>query len=151
MAEPMRQRGGVTRDLYGVWRGWWYETDAATGKRVTRSIRLGDFEIPNKERARELLRPHVPLAQVQPPSRPLNAHSIGKILDGASRRAGIPHVNPHALRHSFATHLLENGADLRYIQALLGHSSLTTTQLYTHVAVGHLKRTVEQFHPHGRS
>jgi site-specific recombinase XerD len=149
VAQPIRQRGGVSRDQYGAWWGQWRETDT-TGNRIMRSVRLGDYELRTKQDAMEALGVRVPPAQVQPPSKPLNAHSISMILDAAARRAGLPHVHPHMLRHSFATHLLESGADLRAIQELLGHSSLSTTQIYTHVSVSHLEKTIEKFHPHGR-
>jgi integrase/recombinase XerD len=73
------------------------------------------------------------------------------MLRKLARQAGVPtdRVSPHVLRHAFATDLLEGGADLRSIQAMLGHADLSTTQIYTHVSRGRLRRTVDERHPRG--
>lgn len=79
----------------------------------------------------------------------LTARSIQRLVARYARLAGITkHVSPHTLRHSFATDLLMNGADLRSVQAMLGHSNIATTQIYTHVTDPHLKSVHEKFHRH---
>ncbi len=78
----------------------------------------------------------------------LSARSIARILEKISRECGIPvPVSPHAFRHSFATHMLDSGADLRVVQELLGHKSLSTTQKYTHVSIDRLMEAYDKAHP----
>ena len=79
--------------------------------------------------------------------RRLTARSVERIIEKYARMAGITkHVSPHTLRHSFATDLLMNGADLRSVQSLLGHADVSTTQIYTHVTDHHLKEIHDKFH-----
>jgi integrase/recombinase XerD len=83
--------------------------------------------------------------------RPLTRIVLWSLVKKYCKRAGLPHtVSPHTLRHSFATHVLAGGADIRVVQELLGHASIQTTQHYTHVDRDRLKAMHKQFHPKGR-
>ncbi len=79
--------------------------------------------------------------------RPITRVTVWQIVTRHARRSGLGHVHPHVLRHSFATHLLAGGANLRLVQELLGHANINTTQIYTHVDSSRLKEVVREFHP----
>lgn len=83
---------------------------------------------------------------------PLSRQSLWSLVARAGAAAGVRRrVSPHVLRHSFASHLLENGADLRSVQAMLGHSDIATTQIYTHLPSAALRRMYDEFHPRARA
>jgi integrase/recombinase XerD len=117
--------------------------------------------VPMGEGARQLLRLYVEEARprllkkrasryvfVSRRGGPLTRQAFWKLLQRRARRAGITQViSPHMLRHSFATHLLEGGADLRSVQVMLGHANIATTQIYTHIERGRLKRVHDKYFP----
>jgi integrase/recombinase XerD len=83
--------------------------------------------------------------------RTLTRQTAWSIVKTHAERAGVPDISPHTLRHSFATHLLQHGADSRSVQALLGHADISTTQIYTHITDLHMRKAYDRFHPRARA
>jgi integrase/recombinase XerD len=83
--------------------------------------------------------------------RPLNRQIIFLFIKEYAEKIGLQDVSPHTLRHSFATHLVQNSADIRSVQQMLGHADISTTQIYTHITDAHLRKTYEKFHPRAKS
>jgi len=149
--------GGVTLlklDGYSYWIVSWEEkTSSADGEsfvtRHTKNLGKGGDLTHEEARAladefmRKIGRPIRPST-----ARPLSTRAIQGIIGGAARRAGLGKVHPHMLRHSFATHLLEGGADILAIRDLLGHVDIGTTGIYLHASPKHLRETLERCHPH---
>jgi integrase/recombinase XerD len=82
--------------------------------------------------------------------RPINRQTIYNFIKEYADRCGLEDVSPHTLRHSFATHLVQNSADIRSVQMMLGHSDISTTQIYTHITDTHLRKSYEKFHPRAK-
>jgi integrase/recombinase XerC len=104
------------------------------------------FELRNADL--KLQNPNTPRVFLNKHGEPLSTRSVRRKLDKYLIEAGLdPGISPHTLRHSFATHLLNNGADLRSVQELLGHQSLSTTQIYTHLTTSRVKQVYDDAHP----
>lgn len=123
-----------------------------------RLVPIGKPTIKEVERYRKQVRVHLPIQKKAEDMLFLNARggglsrmSVFNIVKTLAEKAGITKtISPHTFRHSFATHLVEGGADLRAVQEMLGHASITTTEIYTHLDRDYLRSTIMRFHPRGR-
>jgi len=87
---------------------------------------------------------------ITPAGMAMNRGSIFELVREYGRKAGLQDISPHTLRHSFATHLVQNRADIRSVQQMLGHADISTTQIYTHMTDAHLRESYERFHPRAK-
>lgn len=122
-----------------------------------RIIPIGDFakdyllEYINKHRGNMLKKMNTDYVFLNNHGKKMTRQGFFKIIKKIAKDAGInTDISPHTLRHSFASHLLKYGADLRTIQELLGHSDISTTQVYTHIANEELRKNYDEYHPHGK-
>ena len=147
--ESPAQRGCLMRGL-----SWglesWFGMVRVNGFTNRKTIRIGSrTELSEQEARRELDRITAKIPGFRStPARPYSPMHIRKTLSRLGLRAGIPHVHPHALRRAMASHMLQDGANIRAVQDLLGHELLTTTMRYTWLDATHIKKVHEKFHPY---
>lgn len=137
--------------------------DVDTARGVISALGKGDKRrlVPVGDRALEVLAAYAVVREQRPgkkgdvlffdrPGKPISRQACFKMIKRHALALGLsPRVSPHKLRHTFATHLLHRGADLRSVQTLLGHADISTTEIYTHVADDHVKRAHQKLHPRG--
>ncbi len=146
------QKGYITHN--GVtWLGLWKDYRTGLKGGAKHSKQLGNrLSVSHAEASRRfsafLKKQKIDLFRYRP-ERPISRSALSFVIREIGRQAGIGKVSPHTLRHSFATHLLERGADIRAIQELLGHTYLTSTQIYTRITNNAVRSTFHQFHPRG--
>src|SRR5262249_929643 len=85
-----------------------------------------------------------------PKGKPLTRQTAWAIIKTYAARADVPDISPHSLQHTFGTHLMQNGADSRSVQAMLGHADISTTEIYTHITDLHMRKAYDRFHPRAR-
>jgi integrase len=132
----------------GAWKQHYYVYDAAVKHSVRHALYLrGSLGLTREQAEREVRRrlpgptEHGPIGR-----KPMANESIRNIVTRIGLRIGL-HVTPQVLRHTFATHLIDHGADIRIIQKLLGHVSVATTQAYTHVSMKYVQKVLDKCHP----
>jgi site-specific recombinase XerD len=148
--DKIRQQRGYITYYKKAWIGNWRDfTGPTPGKKHCKW--LGNPSLVSREEAHKRFKQFLQekrIDLVRPkPDRPLHRSVLAFVLRELGRKAKIPNVSPHALRHSFATHLLEKGADIRAVQELLGHSYLTSTQIYARISNNDVKTAFRRFHP----
>jgi site-specific recombinase XerD len=147
----IQQKGYITF-CKKAWIGNWRDHRPGPRQGLKHSKWLGNPSIVSRAEAQRRFRKFlsdVDLVRYKP-NRPMNRSTLGHVVREIGRKAGIGKVGPHAIRHSFATHLLEKGADIRAIQELLGHTYLTSTQVYTRISNNAVRETFRRFHPRAK-
>jgi len=146
------QKGYITY-AQKAWIGNWKDYRTATKGGEKHSKWLGNPTTVSRAEAKKRFRTFLKKEKIDlvryRADRPLNRSALSFVVRETARRAGIGKASPHTLRHSFATHLLERGADIRAIQELLGHTYLTSTQIYTRISNNAVRSTFHKFHPRG--
>jgi site-specific recombinase XerD len=147
------QKGYITHVKKGVWLGVWkeYKLGERRGTKHTKSLgKYSDVSFEIAQKRFNLFLRRVDLKRYKR-DRPLNRSAVSAIVREIARKAGIGKASPRTIRHSFATHLLERGADIRAIQELLGHTYLTSTQIYTRISNRAVQKAFRRFHPRSKA